>query len=159
MRFQHDRPGRRARRRWNVLWPATLVYEHNEYPCTITDISEMGARIETFGADVGPSLIVLRCDRFGSLEGRVQWRRGAKAGIRFYQPASEVQRRLKHLVPGLGRKEEPAAPRSAQPPRKHFGRLPAVPKAEPVAVAGEPQAAAEAAEVDLAKVAPELVAG
>lgn len=116
-------PDRRRARRWNVMWPATLAIEGHEYPCTIVDLSELGARIEVRGLYFGPSLANLRSQRFGSLECRVQWARGVEAGIRFEAAPEAVMLVLKPAVPGLGRREKLADIPPPVPARRSFGRL------------------------------------
>jgi hypothetical protein len=119
------RPDRRHVRRWNVMWPATLVCEGKEYPCTILDLSEFGARIEARGIAYGPSLVKLQSERFGSIDGRVQWARGTAAGLRFEYAPEAVFQVLKPIVPGLGRREKTArAPAPTPSFRAGFGRLP-----------------------------------
>lgn len=123
---QKLRPDRRSARRWNVMWPATLTIEGQEFPCTILDLSESGARIEARGVHYGPSLAKLQSERFGCLEARVQWARGAEAGLHFESEPATVLERLKPVVPGMGRREKvPAAPAAPQAvaPQRSFGRL------------------------------------
>ena len=120
---QKVRPDRRSARRWNVMWPATLTIEGRSYACTILDLSESGARIEARGVLFGPSLAKLECERFGCLEARIQWARGAEAGLRFEAEPAAIVQRLKPVVPGMGRREKALA---AQPPvlaQRSFGRL------------------------------------
>ena len=119
------RLGRRSVRRWNIMWAGVLVHADNEYPCTVLDISELGAKVEVAKVPVRPSHVKLRCQQFGTLEGWLLWSRGEKAGIRFSSPPPEVFDRLKTAVPGLGRKKRAqplAAVSSFQ--RRSFGRLP-----------------------------------
>ena len=127
MYYEKSRPDRRCARRWNVMWPATLVVDDQEFDCTILDLSEHGARIESRARLSGPSLAKLESDRFGSLEGRVRWTRGRGAGLRFEALPETVLRQLKPVVPGLGRRTqssvEPAsAPGAPGPRRRLFGR-------------------------------------
>lgn len=105
------------------MWPATLVVEGHEYPCTILDLSEVGARIEARGLPYGPSLAKLRSQRFGELECRVQWARGVEAGLRFEAAPEFVTHALKPVVPGLGRPERVVVAPSPIPARRSFGRL------------------------------------
>ncbi len=106
-------------RRWNVVWPASFVVEGQEYPCTILDLSRTGARIEGYGLRMVTSQTTLRCEHLGSLEARVKWVRGNKAGLRFERLSAEIMEILQRVVPGIGRRE--AAP-AAQPQRASFGR-------------------------------------
>ena len=107
------------------MWPATLVCEGEEYPCTILDLSEFGARIEARGIAFGPSLVKLQSERFGSIEGRVQWARGTAARLRFEYAPQAVFQVLKPIVPGLGRREKTvSAPAPTPSFRAGFGRLP-----------------------------------
>ena len=103
--FPKPRPDRRRVRRWNVLWPATVTIEGRDYPCTIRDLSEFGARIEALGVRYGPVLANLQSANFGSLEGLILWARGADAGLQFEMAPEAVMRLLKPIVPGLGRRE------------------------------------------------------
>ena len=129
MYYEKSRPDRRYARRWNVMWPATLVVEDQEFSCTILDLSEHGARIESNARLSGPALAKLESDRFGSLEGRVRWTRGRGAGLRFEVDPEAVMDLLKPIVPGLGRREqaaldpEPPALPTPSRPRPVFGRL------------------------------------
>ncbi len=123
MHYEKSRPDRRCARRWNVIWPATLAIEGHEYPCTIVDLSEFGARIEARGLAYGPSLANLRSQRFGSLECRVQWARGVEAGIRFEAAPEAVMLVLKPVVPGLVRREKVADIPPPAAARRSFGRL------------------------------------
>lgn len=118
MYYEKARPDRRCARRWNVIWPAKLVVDEQEYSCTILDLSEYGARIESHARLSGPSLAKLASDHFGCLEGRIRWTRGRGAGLRFEAPPDAVMQRLKRVVPGMGRREqaEPDPP-SLPPPR------------------------------------------
>jgi hypothetical protein len=105
------------------MWPGTLTIEGQAYACTILDLSESGARIEARGVQFGPSLAKLESERFGCLEARIQWARGAEAGLHFEAESAAVLERLKPVVPGMGRREKTLA---AQPPvlaRRSFGRL------------------------------------
>lgn len=107
------------------MWTGVLVHSDTEYPCTVLDISELGARVEVTKVPARPSLVKLRCPQFGTLEGWLLWSRGEKAGIRFHLPPSEVFERLKAVVPGLGRKNPaklPAAETASTRPA--FGRVP-----------------------------------
>lgn len=119
--FPKPRPDRRSARRWNVMWPATITIEGRDYPCTILDLSEFGARIEARGVQFGPSLAELQAERFGYLAARIQWARGAEAGLRFEVAPEDVMNVLRPLVPGLGRRAkvnpEPVAA------RRSFARL------------------------------------
>jgi hypothetical protein len=129
MYYEKSRPDRRCARRWNVMWPATLVVEDQEFSCTILDLSEHGARIESPARLSGPSLATLESDRFGRLEGRVRWTRGSGAGLRFEAAPEAVMDLLKPVVPGLGRRaQSPVEPPDSTPvgpgPRRRlFGRL------------------------------------
>ena len=115
--YSKPRPDRRCVRRWNVLWPATVTIEGRDYPCTILDLSELGARIEAHGVPYGPVPATLQSERFGSLEGRIHWARGAGAGLRFEAAPEAVMQLLKPLVPGLGRRTNAIEPPPAVPQR------------------------------------------
>jgi len=121
---QKPRPDRRATRRWNVMWPATLVIEGREHPCTILDLSALGACLEVQGLAAGPSTATLRSEQFDSLECRILWTRGVEAGIRFEAAPEAVMQLLKPVVPGLGRREKVI---EATPPlparRRSFSRF------------------------------------
>jgi hypothetical protein len=127
MYYEKSRPDRRCARRWNVIWPANLVVEGQEYACTILDLSEFGARIESNARLSGPALAKLESDRFGSLEGRIRWTRGRGAGLRFEAAPEAVMELRKPIVPGLGRREQaavvPEPPPMSSRPRCGFGRL------------------------------------
>jgi len=118
-----QRPDRRSVRRWNVMWPATLTIEGRDHPCTILDVSEFGARIEAHGVQFGPSLAELQAACFGGLAARIQWARGAEAGLRFETAPEDVKRILRPLVPGMGRRAK--VPVAAVPAvaRRSFARL------------------------------------
>lgn len=117
------RPDRRRARRWNVMWPATLTIEGRDYPCTILDLSESGARIQARGLQFGPSLAELQADRFGCLAARIQWARGAEAGLRFEAAPEDVVRTLRPLVPGMGRRAKVQVTPEPVAARRSFGRL------------------------------------
>lgn len=117
------RPDRRRVRRWNVMWPATLAIEGRDYPCTIRDLSEFGARIEARGVQFGPSLAELQSERFGCLAARIQWARGAEAGLRFEAAAEDVMRVLRPVVPGLARRAKAPATPEPVAARRSFARL------------------------------------
>jgi hypothetical protein len=117
------RPDRRCVRRWNVMWPATLVIEGHEYHCTITDLSEFGARIRVKGLHYGPSVATLQSERFGHLEGRVQWARGVEAGLRFEAAPEAVMQLLKPDVPGMGRRDKVVDAPPPVPQRRSLGRI------------------------------------
>ena len=106
------------------MWPATLVHQDREYPCTILDVSELGARIETGSVEFRPDHIVVRCERFGAIEGWLLWSRNCKVGIRFDRAAHDVHQLLKQLVPGMDRKKMSGEAKPQRTPRPHFGRLP-----------------------------------
>lgn len=117
--------GRRSTRRWNIIWAGVLLHSDNEYPCTVLDISELGARIAVVSIPARPSLVKLQCPQFGTLDGWLLWSRGETAGIRFHLPPSEVFERLKAVVPGLGRKNPAKLPGAGSTPiRPGFGRVP-----------------------------------
>ena len=118
MEIVSSRPNRRNGRRWNVMWPAVLVVEGKGYACTIIDVSHSGARLDVYGLHFEPKKATLQCERFGSLESRLQWVRGGQAGIRFELTGAEVVDILKTVVPGMGRRDMPARARRAT-----FGRL------------------------------------
>jgi len=123
---QKLRPDRRSARRWNVMWPATLTIKGREFPVHDPRSFGCGARIEARGVHYGPSLAKLRSERFGCLEARIQWARGAEAGLRFEIEPASVLERLKPVVPGMGRREK-VSPVSVAPPatiaQRSFGRL------------------------------------
>lgn len=120
MQIEMPRAHRRfGGRRWNVVWPASLVAGGREYPCTILDLSRTGARIEGNGLPKAEGPTMLRCEHFGALEAHVKWVRGTKAGLRFERMSADVMEILQRVVPGIGRSE--AAPKS-QPERASFGR-------------------------------------
>lgn len=115
--YPKPRPDRRCVRRWNVLWPASVTIEGRDYPCTILDLSEFGARIEAHGVPFGPVLATLQSERFGSLDGRIHWSRGVRAGLSFVATPEAVMQLLKPLVPGLGRRTNEIEPPVAKPQR------------------------------------------
>jgi hypothetical protein len=120
MGYENMRPNRRNGRRWNVMWPATIVVEGRTYPCTILDLSRSGARLEGYGLCYARSTVQLHCEQFGSLGAKLQWVRGQGAGIRFEKSPAEIIEILRHVVPGMGRNE---MPRATRPQRAKFGRL------------------------------------
>jgi hypothetical protein len=127
MYYEKSRPDRRCTRRWNVIWPANIVVGDQEYSCTILDLSECGAKVESSAQLPGFSLVRLASDRFGCLEGQIRWTRGLDAGLRFEAAPAEVMARLKSVVPGMGRRDQaaivpPPAPEAA-PRRRLLDRL------------------------------------
>jgi hypothetical protein len=129
------------------LWPATLVHQDCEYPCTVLDVSELGARVETKSVEFRPARVVLRSERFGSLEGWLLWSRNGQAGIRFDRPADEVHQLLKPLVPGMDRKKMTGPTKSPRQPRQHFGRLPRTTAADVTAPIADAPGAGTGADV------------
>lgn len=121
--FPKPRPDRRSVRRWNVMWPATLTIEGRDHPCTILDLSEFGARIEARGIQFGPSLAELQAECFGSLDARIQWARGAEAGLRFEAAPEAVMNILRPLVPGMGRRTKAIVTPEPVAARRSFARL------------------------------------
>jgi hypothetical protein len=134
---QAERANRRRCRRWNVIWPAVVSHGDRQYPCTILDISERGARVEGLAGSLPKAAVKLQCERFGSLEGWLIWTRGKVAGIGFAAAPAEIVRVLKPVVPGLDRRDLAAlAPAPRTPPRPAFGR-----KSAPCGAEAEPPAA------------------
>jgi hypothetical protein len=123
MNNKNLRPDRRRVRRWNVMWPATLTIEGHEYRCTIMDLSEFGARIEVRGLQHGSSSAKLHSERFGHLDGRLQWARGAEAGLRFEAAPEAVMLLLKPIVPGMGRRDKALHTPPPVPQRRFLGRI------------------------------------
>ena len=123
MHTEKLRPDRRCARRWNVMWPATVVVEGHTYHCTIKDLSEHGARIEVRGLPHGMTLANLESERFGGLAGRIQWARGIEAGLRFEAAPEVVMQLLKPIVPGMGRREKAIPALAPVPQRRSLGRL------------------------------------
>lgn len=121
--YEKTRPDRRSVRRWNVMWPATLTIEGRHHPCTILDLSEFGARIEARGLQFGPSLAELQAECFGSLVARIQWARGAEAGLRFQAGPEDVMCILRPLVPGMGRRAKVQGTPEPILARRSFARL------------------------------------
>ena len=109
---------RRNGRRWTVNWPASLVVEGAEFGCTILDLSHSGARLDVYGLPNKPAHARLSCEHFGSLDVRLKWVRGRQAGVRFEHTAAEVIETLKHVVPGMGRRDVPVREK-----RMTFGRM------------------------------------
>ena len=71
----------------------------------------------------GPSLAKLQSERFGCLESRIQWARGAEAGLRFQAAPEAVMLMLKTVVPGMGRREKAIVAPPTVPAYRSFGRL------------------------------------
>jgi hypothetical protein len=112
------RPSRGNGRRWNVMWPATLVIEGRTYPCTILDLSHSGARLGGYGQGGARAAVQLQCGQFGSLGATLQWVRGGGAGVRFDKSPAEITDILRKVVPGMGRQVA-----TTRLPRTAFGRL------------------------------------
>lgn len=124
--FEAARVNRRRTRRCNIMWPATIDEGGRDRTCTITDLSERGARLELPSPVRPHSRVKLLCERFGELHGVVVWCKGTAAGIRFNLPAADIARLLTPLVPGMGRRH-PAPPALPVPAmdygeRHGFGR-------------------------------------
>lgn len=120
MGYENMRPSRRNGRRWNVMWPATIVVEGRTYPCTILDLSRSGARLGSYGQGCAGAPVQLQCGQFGTLTAKLQWVRGGGAGVRFEKPPAEIIEILRNVVPGMGRQE---VARATRPQRAAFGRL------------------------------------
>jgi len=112
---------RRRARRCNIRWVAAIVHQDVTKPCTITDLSETGARLELIGPVATGARIKLMCERFGELYGTVMWCNGLSAGMRFNLGAAEIARLLTPLVPGMGRRQT-ALHQIPVPARQYFGR-------------------------------------
>lgn len=124
--FEAARINRRRKRRCNIMWPASIHEGGRDRPCTITDLSEKGARLDLPSPLRPHSRVKLLCERFGELHGVVVWCKGTAAGIRFNLPAADIARLLTPLVPGMGRRH-PAPPALPVPAmdygeRHGFGR-------------------------------------
>lgn len=117
--FEATRPNRRRSRRCSIMWPATIDDGKRSKPCTITDLSERGARLEMPSAVMPRSRVRLLCERFGELHGVVVWCKGSTAGLRFSLPTADVMRLLMPLVPGMGRRQPPT-PDTAATARDRF---------------------------------------
>ena len=115
-----QRPDRRIRRRWNVMWPATLEVAGQGHACTILDLSETGAKLDCTGLRFESGLVTLKSQNFGGLGAKLQWVRNGQAGIRWDKTPAEIVEILKPLVPGMGRR---AVARATRPARAAFGRL------------------------------------
>ena len=115
------RLNRRRVRRCRILWPATVEFGERSRLCTITDLSERGARLDLPGMIPIGGRIRLLCERFGELHGVVIWCKDAMAGLRFSLPADDVRRLLMPIVPGMGRREL-AMPAAEFAARFTFGR-------------------------------------
>ena len=113
----------RRSRRWHVMWPAIVIGGNKRFPCTILDISESGARLESIWGPLPKLPLTLQCDRFGTLNGRLLWARGKNSGFSFDSLPAAVAKLLKPLVPGFDRKDRfahLAAVKTA--PRRSFGK-------------------------------------
>jgi hypothetical protein len=117
------RPDRRSVRRWNVLWPATLKIAGRDYPCTIMDLSELGARVEAPGIQFEPMRAELNAEQFGALAGHFRWAQGGRAGLQFEAAAEAVMQVLKPVVPGLGRRDGTVVTPSPAAEKPRSGRL------------------------------------
>lgn len=119
--YQPIKPNHRRARRCNILWAAAVAHGDVTKPCTITDLSETGARLDLIGPIPKGTRIKLICERFGELHGVVMWCNGLTAGLRFNLGTAEVARLLSPIVPGMGRRQT-AIPPHAIPARPLFGR-------------------------------------
>ena len=115
------RLNKRRARRCNILWAAAIVQGDVTKPCTITDLSETGARLDLIGPIPRGSRVKLMCENFGELHGVVAWCNGLAAGMRFNLSPAEIARLLTPIVPGMGRRQ-PALPSAPVPERRAFGR-------------------------------------
>ena len=121
--FEAARINRRRTRRCNIMWPATIDEGGRDHPCTITDLSEKGARLTLHGALPSRARVKLLCDRFGELQGVVIWCKGTQVGLRFNLPAADIARLLTPLVPGMGRRQSAVPGPATDSEKRHgFGR-------------------------------------
>lgn len=104
------------------MWPAVVSCDARQFPCTLLDISERGARVESLTVELPRSSIKLQCEHFGILEGWVIWTKGKVAGIGFKAAPAEIARFLKPVVPGLDRQDRAAQLPPLKAPRQFFGR-------------------------------------
>lgn len=81
-------PRRRSRARYKVDWPAVALFGWVRIPCEVVDVSRGGAKVRASAEVPAHSPVTLLCEKFGSLEGCLIWRRGDLAGIQFTDPGA-----------------------------------------------------------------------
>ena len=97
---------RRHKKRWAVTWPARLIQGPCEWPCTILNISDRGAKLEINGEIAPGAPVVLSCKKFGHLHGYLKWRRGVRAGVAFEASPAEVAAVLEPALPGIDQSDQ-----------------------------------------------------
>ena len=74
---------RRQHPRRPVKIPGVLIYAEREEPCTVFDISPLGANLSASDDVPINHPIRLKLTRHGEFVGRIVWRRGDRMGMRF----------------------------------------------------------------------------
>ena len=77
---------RRQSPRVFVRWGGVALVGLQRIPCEIVNISLGGAKLRLAGDSVIQNNLVLLCEKFEALDGRVVWREGNTTGIRFTDP-------------------------------------------------------------------------
>ncbi|MCG8355892.1 MAG: PilZ domain-containing protein [Kiloniellales bacterium] len=88
---------RRRFRRIPVLWPARLG-QADDGECAILNVSGAGAKLRLTDPRPYGGVVSLSSPRFGTLRGRVVWRKDAYLGLAFTDPPAQV---ANVLVPAL----------------------------------------------------------
>ena len=88
-----NHPLRRKAPRVPVNWPGVVLAGQKRIPCAVVDVSLGGARLDLPDDVAAKSYVILLCEKFGSLDGHVVWRKGSLAGIRFADPTAAAQLR------------------------------------------------------------------
>jgi hypothetical protein len=86
---------RRAHYRLKVRWWAQIEVGMDRFPCTISDLSQGGARARVAQPVITMDPVRLQMPPFGDFEGRIVWSNDGIIGIQF---APEEHRRVAKLI-------------------------------------------------------------
>ena len=86
---------RRSDYRLKVRWWAQIVVGMDRFPCTISDLSQGGARARVAQPVITMEPVRLQMPPFGDFEGRIVWSSDGVIGIQF---AAEEHRRVAKLI-------------------------------------------------------------
>jgi PilZ domain len=136
-------PNKRKIHRRLIHYTASLVFGPGDsHPCVVTDISDVGARIDIENAEAVPEECILFLSYNGAARRicKVIWRNTHQVGVKF-----EAHMEHPELVPLAPKPHAEAAPTAAEPAAADHAPLAPQPPAEPASAESEP---AEKVKVD-----------
>lgn len=86
---------RRKHYRHRVRWWGQLEIGTDRFACTVSDLSQSGARVSVAHPVMAKELVRLEMPPFGDFEGNVTWSRDGVVGIQF---AAEQHHRVARLI-------------------------------------------------------------